>query len=172
VHSPAVRDCLKCHDPHVSDLKNQLLKATDGATKATNLCLQCHNTGLNVPATGSRHAALDGGCETCHITHKTGASADAEFRYHLTKASPALCTECHDPKDAQIVKAHQGQPIEKADCLTLAGSFYNPNFLSFKVEPFYNQSRANSDFQSITGASGVTASSSIFGGSEFPGSVS
>jgi len=55
---------------------------------------------------------------------------------------------------------------------TLAGSFYNPNFLSFKVEPFYNQSRANSDFQSITGASGVTASSSIFGGSEFPGSVS
>jgi predicted CXXCH cytochrome family protein len=52
------------------------------------------------------------------ITHKAGASADAEFRYHLTKASPALCTECHDPKDAQIVKAHQGQPIEKADCLT------------------------------------------------------
>ena len=24
VHSPAVRDCLKCHDPHVSDFKNQL----------------------------------------------------------------------------------------------------------------------------------------------------
>jgi len=118
VHSPAVRDCLKCHDPHVSDFKNQLLKAADGATKETNLCLQCHNQGLNVPATGSRHAALDGGCNTCHVTHKTGASADAEFRYHLTKASPALCTECHDPKDAQIAKAHQGQPIEKADCLS------------------------------------------------------
>lgn len=118
VHSPAVRDCLTCHDPHVSDLKNQLLKATDGATKDSNLCLHCHNTGLNVPAAGSRHAALDTGCETCHVTHKTGASADAEFRYHLTKASPALCTDCHDAKDAQIVKAHQGQPIEKADCLT------------------------------------------------------
>ncbi len=118
VHSPAVRDCLKCHDAHASDLKNQLLKATDAAGKDSNLCLQCHNTGLNVPANGSRHAALDGGCETCHVTHKTGASAEAEFRYHLTKASPALCTECHDPKDAQIVKAHQGQPIEKADCLT------------------------------------------------------
>jgi predicted CXXCH cytochrome family protein len=118
VHGPAVRDCLKCHDPHTSAFKNQLLKATDGATKDTNLCLQCHTQGLNVPAAGSRHAALDGGCETCHVTHKTGASADAEFRYHLTKASPALCTECHDPKDAQIAKAHQGQPIEKADCLT------------------------------------------------------
>jgi predicted CXXCH cytochrome family protein len=50
VHAPAVRDCLKCHDPHVSDLKNQLLKATDGAAKDSNLCLQCHSTGLNVPA--------------------------------------------------------------------------------------------------------------------------
>lgn len=118
VHAPAVRDCLKCHDPHTSDLKNQLLKATDGAGKDSNLCLQCHNTGLNVAATGSRHAALDGGCETCHATHKTGASANAEFRNHLTKASPALCTECHDPKDAKIATAHQGQPIEKADCLT------------------------------------------------------
>ena len=26
VHPPAVRDCLKCHDPHQSDNKNQLLK--------------------------------------------------------------------------------------------------------------------------------------------------
>lgn len=118
VHSPAVRDCLKCHDPHTSSLKNQLLKATDGAARDTNLCLQCHDKGLNVPATGSRHTALAGGCDTCHVTHKTGASADAEFRYHLAKASPALCTDCHDPKDAQIVKAHQGQPIEKSDCLT------------------------------------------------------
>ncbi|HLY17997.1 MAG TPA: hypothetical protein VKR61_12280 [Bryobacteraceae bacterium] len=55
---------------------------------------------------------------------------------------------------------------------TLAGFFYNPNLLSFKVQPFYNQSRANSDFQSITSASGVTASTSIFGGSEFPGTIS
>jgi len=54
----------------------------------------------------------------------------------------------------------------------LSGIFYDPNFLSFKVQPFYNESRANSDFQSITSASGVTASSSIFGGSQFPGSIS
>ncbi len=30
VHPPAVRDCIKCHDPHESDNKNQLLKATGG----------------------------------------------------------------------------------------------------------------------------------------------
>jgi predicted CXXCH cytochrome family protein len=87
VHSPAVRDCLKCHDPHTSAVKNQLLKPTDGAAKDSNLCSQCHTTGLNVPATGSRHAALDGGCETCHVTHKTGPSASAEFKYQSPESS-------------------------------------------------------------------------------------
>jgi predicted CXXCH cytochrome family protein len=39
VHQPAIRDCLTCHDPHTSDNKNQLLKATSGAKK-DNLCLR------------------------------------------------------------------------------------------------------------------------------------
>ena len=30
VHPPAVRDCLKCHDPHTAANKNQLLKPTSG----------------------------------------------------------------------------------------------------------------------------------------------
>ena len=30
VQSPAVRDCSKCHEPHASENKNQLLKATVG----------------------------------------------------------------------------------------------------------------------------------------------
>jgi hypothetical protein len=52
---------------------------------------------------------------------------------------------------------------------TLSGSYYNPQFLSFSVSPFYNQSRNNSNFQSITDSSGVTASTTIFGGSRYPG---
>src|ERR1039458_2731919 len=47
VHPPAVRDCLTCHDPHVSGNKNQLLKATAGKKK-DNLCLTCHTQGTNV----------------------------------------------------------------------------------------------------------------------------
>jgi hypothetical protein len=54
---------------------------------------------------------------------------------------------------------------------TLSGSFYDPNFLNFSLSPYYNQSRANSEFQSISAASGFTFSSGIFGGSHFPGSV-
>ena len=96
---PRVRDCIKCHDPHTSDNKYQLLKATAG-DKGKNLCLDCHTQGLNVPEKGSRHAALDMGCDTCHVAHKVGEKRKQEFDYHLTKALPALCIDCHDVKDA------------------------------------------------------------------------
>ncbi len=51
------------------------------------------------------------------------------------------------------------------------GSYYNPNFLSFNIVPYFNQSQANSSFQSITGASGVSATANLFNGSHFPGSI-
>jgi hypothetical protein len=54
----------------------------------------------------------------------------------------------------------------------LTGFYYNPNFLSFNFSPYYNQSRANSNFQSITDATGFNFSSGIFSGSHFPGSIS
>jgi len=49
------------------------------------------------------------------------------------------------------------------------GSFHSPQFLSFDVSPFFNQSRNNSNYQSITDSSGMVASANIFGGSRFPG---
>ncbi len=116
VHAPARRDCLKCHDPHQSDNKFQLLKPAEGGAKE-NLCLTCHTVGSNVPEKGSRHAALDMGCETCHVTHKTGERGKQEFDFHLTKATPALCIDCHDPKDAALQKAHQNQPFGTANCV-------------------------------------------------------
>jgi predicted CXXCH cytochrome family protein len=117
VHKPAIRDCLACHDPHVSDNKNQLLKPTSG-DKKDNLCLTCHNVGVDVPEKGSRHAALDMGCDTCHTIHKTGPEATTENQFHLTKSAPALCVDCHDVKDASLQKAHQNQPFGTANCLT------------------------------------------------------
>ena len=117
VHSPAIRDCIKCHDPHTSANKNQLLKPVAG-DKATNLCLSCHTQGENVPEKGSRHAALDAGCDTCHVTHKTGEAGKQEFDFHLTKSTPALCLDCHDTKDSVLVKAHQGQPFGGTNCIT------------------------------------------------------
>jgi len=118
VHPPAVRDCLRCHDPHTSDNKNQLLKAESGTDKDQNLCLSCHRVGMDVPKDGSRHAALDAGCDTCHVTHKTGSPGKREFDYHLTKDAPALCLDCHDGKDPNLIKAHHDQPFATSDCLT------------------------------------------------------
>jgi hypothetical protein len=55
---------------------------------------------------------------------------------------------------------------------TFAGSYHSPNFLTFNISPYLNQSRANSNFQSISNASGVNATVNLFGGSQFPGSIS
>src|ERR1035441_1145710 len=55
---------------------------------------------------------------------------------------------------------------------TLSGYYYNPNFVNFNVTPYYNQSKADSDYQSLTNASGVAATANFFTGSRFPGSVS
>jgi hypothetical protein len=55
---------------------------------------------------------------------------------------------------------------------TAAGYYYNPNFVSFNLSPYYGQSRANSDSQSISDSSGVNLSSAIFSGSHFPGQIS
>ncbi len=142
VHPPAVRDCLRCHDPHTSDNKNQLLKATSG-DKDQNLCLTCHTQGLNVPEKGSRHAALDMGCDTCHTTHKTGEAGKREFDFHLTKDAPALCIDCHDVKDVGLVKVHQGQPFEKADCLQCHDAHDSPTpklMAKFLHPPFAEKS--------------------------------
>lgn len=54
---------------------------------------------------------------------------------------------------------------------TFSGSFHNPNFLSYNFSPYLNQSRANSNFQSISTASGLNLSANIFSGSRFPGSI-
>lgn len=55
---------------------------------------------------------------------------------------------------------------------TFSGSFHNPNFLSYDFSPYLNQSRANSNFQSISNSSGLNLSTNIFSGSHFPGSIS
>jgi len=54
---------------------------------------------------------------------------------------------------------------------TLSGSYYDPNFLSFNLSPYYNQARSNSEFRSLFNDSGFDFTSNIFAGSHFPGSV-
>jgi len=55
---------------------------------------------------------------------------------------------------------------------TLQGSYYNPNFLSFTVQPYYNRSQSNAEGASIFNSGGYTGNVSLFSGSNFPGSIS
>jgi predicted CXXCH cytochrome family protein len=118
VHSPAVRDCLKCHNPHSSNNQDHLLKPVSGAGKDENICLTCHQFGAAAEKGGSRHAALDMGCDACHTVHKTGEKGKQEFDFQLKKDTPALCQDCHDTKDSKLIETHQGQPFATANCLS------------------------------------------------------
>jgi hypothetical protein len=62
--------------------------------------------------------------------------------------------------------------LEFGGSAQLNGDYYNPNFLNFTVTPYYNQSRANSGFQSLTDATGVDGQVNLFNGSRFPGFAS
>jgi hypothetical protein len=53
----------------------------------------------------------------------------------------------------------------------LTGSYYNPNFLAFRMEPYYNRSQNNSSFQSINNTSGLLGQLDLFRGSSFPGAI-
>ena len=118
VHSPAVRDCVKCHNPHTSENQDHLKKPVSGIGKDENICLECHQIGVSVEKEGSRHAALDLGCDACHNIHRTGEEGKREFDFQLKKDTPLLCLDCHDTKDPKLIETHQGQPFVAAGCLT------------------------------------------------------
>ena len=75
--------------------KYQLLKPTSG-DKKDNPAAPATRRATNVPEKGSRHAALDLGGETCHVTHKTGADRRPKTSPHLTKSPRRWCIDRHD----------------------------------------------------------------------------
>ena len=63
---------------------------------------------------------------------------------------------------------HSLTPGGNAD---LSGYYYNPNFLSFDAQTYYNQSRLNSTEQSVFQTTGFAGSASLFSGSHYAGSI-
>ena len=53
----------------------------------------------------------------------------------------------------------------------IGGYYYNPNFISFSAQPYYNRSQANSQSGSLFNSSGYVANINIFTGSHFPGNI-
>ncbi|MFB3814943.1 MAG: cytochrome c3 family protein [Terriglobales bacterium] len=65
-------------------------------TAAEVKCETCHDQIGSTPAGGTRHAAVDMGCDSCHVAHDPANSIDKAVPKHLKKTAPALCAECHD----------------------------------------------------------------------------
>lgn len=55
---------------------------------------------------------------------------------------------------------------------SLQGSYYNPNFLSFGIQPYYTRAQANAESASVFDSGGYNGNVSLFSGSHFPGGIS
>src|SRR5208282_4745938 len=66
--------------------------------------------------TGRIHPPDARDCAKCHDPHKSDNPA-LLLKPMSGDQTQNLCLTCHDVKDAAIVKAHHGQPFEKADCI-------------------------------------------------------
>lgn len=54
----------------------------------------------------------------------------------------------------------------------LDGYYFNPNFISFHLHPYYDRDQSNTESQNVVRSTGVGAMANFFGGSHFPGSIS
>ena len=104
--SRADNGCLSCHDPHLSPNRSLLEEAGPA------LCASCHReivAGATAP-TGHPPAADD--CTSCHQPH---SSSNAML---LTSPRESLCSECHDLEASDLIASHLGAPLATLDCLT------------------------------------------------------
>lgn len=108
--------CITCHDAHSSSAPQLLKRAAEGRDRESNLCLTCHPQIEELLKKPTQHAAVDMGCATCHTTHKSEPAGKPEGIFHLTKPPADLCMDCHGTDVPALRKAHQGQPVEKANC--------------------------------------------------------
>jgi hypothetical protein len=99
-----------------------------------------------------------------------GARAQVQLGDDLRMNAGALLTAGYTGSYGDQIPSTHGLDLGAAGQVT--GSYYNPNFLNFTIAPYYDQSRANSNFQSLTDSSGVSATANFFSGSRFPGYVS
>jgi hypothetical protein len=67
-----------------------------------------------------------------------------------------------------LLSSHGISAVGNAD---LSGSYYSPQFLSFHLSPYLNQSRESSNFDSVSTTSGFRGNATIFSGGHFPGWV-
>jgi len=77
-------------------------------------CLACHSDIKQKLEQPVVHAAVEMGCDACHLNHREPGMAGS--KPYLNDKEPDLCLGCHDAEDPAAVTAHHGQPFQKARC--------------------------------------------------------
>ena len=96
-----------------------------------------------------------------------GADAQVQVGDDLRMNLNGLLTAGYEANYGDQIPSNHG--LNFGGSGTLSGSYYDPNFINFTIDPYYNQSRADSSIQSLTNSSGVNATANFFSGSRFPG---
>jgi len=108
-------------------------------------------------------------------------SAAVLFATSAARAQVTVGDDLHMNLDGSLAVGYfgsNGNVVQATHSLSLGGEgdlrgdYLDPRVINFVVSPYYNLSRANSSIQSIFDASGLNASTQIFSGSKYPGSIS
>jgi len=110
-------------------------------------------------------------CAMCLLILAVPAAAQVEFEGTTMRASAFL----NLGYDGDLPGAGEGgsdHGLTVGGTGDFSGFYYNPNFVSFSVQPYYNRSQANSASGSLFNSSGYTGNVNFFSGSHFPGNIS
>ena len=100
------------------------------------------------------------------LTLSSGAKAQVQVGDDLRMNLNGTLTAGYEGNYGDQIPSTHG--LDFGGTADLSGSYYNPNFLNFTATPYYNQSRADSNFQSLTDSTGLIANVNLFTGSHFP----
>ncbi len=110
-HKPVGEDCGKCHDPHGSDFKAQLILSQPA------LCKKCHEklhpqVYKDIQTAKAKHQPVQKGeCTACHTPHSSN------FRKQLKAGLENLCLGCHTDLGDYIKSCkYMHGPVEDGDC--------------------------------------------------------
>ncbi len=123
-----------------------------------------------VPTGNWRSRLFLGGIFFGCMLHAITCLAQVQVGENLKMNLNGYVSAGYDGANGEITQSNHD--VDFGGNASLTGAYYDPKFLSFNVSPFYHQSRLNSNSQSVSDATGVSATASIFSGSNFPGSIS
>ena len=81
-------------------------------------CLKCHAPIQAAIQKKVKHAAIDMGCDSCHINHREKKPGDSKTEHYLSGSQKEVCGACHDLTEKKLADAHKGQPFATAACTT------------------------------------------------------